>query len=57
MKLGGMSLAAPWWTELVRSESFHDQVLGIRQLFTRATPPEPRLNVEDLFDVKSFLSS
>ena len=22
-------------------ESFHDQVLGIRQLFTRATPPEP----------------
>ena len=38
-------------------ESFHDQVLGIRQLFTRATPPEPGLNVEDLFDLKSFLSS
>ena len=40
-----------------RLESFHDQVLGIRQLFTRATPPEPSLNVEDFFDVKSFLSS
>ena len=37
-------------------ESFHDQVLGIRQIFTRATPPEPGLNVEDLFDLKSFLS-
>ena len=26
-------------------------MLGIRQLFTRATPPEPRLNVEDFFDL------
>ena len=47
-----------------KDESFHDQVLGIRQLFTRATPPGPSLNVEDLFDLnltsiqtRAFLSA